>query len=272
MTSVRILLYLVMTTTLSCLMHDAGFGLEPLVFDPNKPVHIDARHGITCEEEKKKCSVTNGVRVNQGDLFLNAESLTAYFLESGQASGLKQIRAQGHVVLKTQGSQSKEITADEVIADLVEKTLTLKGSTVEIRDEDLHLQCHEWVHYAQEKQRLEARGNVVLIRDHYILKGDRIVGYFTPNHQGQQRLSKVEVPTRCIISTPREYIEADRGVYDMVHQSLLLEGNVRITRESGQLRGDSVEVDLISGTSTVKSKKKRVELWVIPSREKVQQR
>ncbi|MBX9697164.1 MAG: hypothetical protein K2X53_03670 [Alphaproteobacteria bacterium] len=242
----------------------ALLALDSLLFNADAPINIDAAHGITCEEEQKKCFVKNGVRVEQNGMILNADSLTTLFSSANRESGIKEIIADGHVHIST--ASGNRIDADQVIVNLESKALTINGSAIEIHYDKMILKANQHVSYAQEKQGLKATGDVSVKDDQYVLKSDTVYAYFTKNVSGKTALSKLIVPKDCIISTPNEYIEAKHGTYDVQKKQILLEGNVMITRENGQLRGDVVEVDLASGNSKVTRERGRAQLLILPEK------
>lgn len=239
-------------------------ALDSLLFNADSSINIDAAHGITCEEEQKKCFVKNGVRVEQSGMILNADSLTARFSSANRESGIKEIIADTRVHISTPSGNS--LDADQVIANLENKALTINGSAIEIHYDKMILKANQQVSYTQEKQALKAMGNVLVRDDQYVLKGDIVYAYFTKNASGKTVLSKLVVPKECVVSTPNEYIEAKYGTYDAQKKRILLEGNVVITRENGQLRGDIVEVDLASGNSKVTREQGRAQLLIMPEK------
>lgn len=239
-------------------------ALDSLVFNHDSPVHIDALHGITCEEDQKKCTANNGVRVNQDGLLLNANKLTTFFSEKDKNTELSKVVAEGHVVVQTK--ENHRLACDCLTVNLDNKSLEAEGKNIDVTYSDMLLECHDKIQYMLDQHRLKATGDVIVKDRDYLLKSNEVIAYFSKNAEGKTHVSKLVVPKDCVLSTPREYIEADQGDYDTIQNVVTLKGNVRITRESGQLRGDVVEVDLASGNSFVKSQKSRVELLIIPQK------
>lgn len=239
-------------------------ALDSLVFNQSAPVHIDALHGITCEEDQKKCTANNGVRVHQDGLFLNANKLTTFFSEKNKDPELSKVVAEGHVVVQTK--ENHRLECDRLTIHLDNQSLEAEGANINVAYADMLLTCHDKIQYLLNQHRLKATGDVIVKDRDYLLKSNEVIATFVKNAEGKTHVSKLTVPKDCVLSTPREYIEADQGDYDTIQNTVTLKGNVRITRESGQLRGDVVEVDLASGNSFVKSQKSRVELLIIPQK------
>lgn len=239
-------------------------ALDSLLFNTDAAINIDAAHGITCEEEQKKCFVKNGVRVEQNGMILNADSLTARFSSSNRESGIKEIIADTKVHISTPSGD--RLDADQVAVNIENKVLTINGSAIEIHYDTMILKANQQVSYTHEKQALKAVGNVLVKDKQYVLKGDIVYAYFTKKASGATILGKLVVPKDCIVSTPNEYIEAKRGTYDAQKKKILLEGDVMITRENGQLRADIVEVDLASGNSKATRKQGRAQLLIVPEK------
>ncbi len=258
--------FFLISISLLCIILDVheACALDPLVLNQNSPIHIDALHGITCEEDQKKCTANNGVRIDQDGLLLNTNKLTTYFSEKTQEAQLSKVIAEGHVVIKTK--ENYHLECDRLTMNLGEQSLEAEGSNIKVLHEDMLLNCNHSIQYMIDQHRLKAIGDVTIKDRNYLLKSNEVIAYFNKNSEGKTQISKIVIPKDCVLSTPREYIEANQGDYDIKHNIVTLTGNVRITRESGQLRGDVVEVDLASGNSFVKSKGSRVELLIIPQK------
>jgi lipopolysaccharide export system protein LptA len=66
-----------------------------------------------------------------------------------------------------------------------------------------------------------------------------------------QSIRRIEAEGNVILSQPGETAEGDAGVYDPVANTLVLEGNVVLTRGQNVVRGNRLDSNLQSGVSVV---------------------
>ena len=94
-----------------------------------------------------------------------------------------------------------------------------------------------------------ARKNATANHDGKILRADTLVALFYKNKKGKTQLSRVQAFDNVRLVTETESIWADKGIYDVNSSIATLDGNVRITRGSNQLNGDSAVINLTTGVS-----------------------
>lgn len=83
-----------------------------------------------------------------------------------------------------------------------------------------------------------------LLRVHYGGGGDSASG---PAAAGSIR--RIEAEGNVFLSSPRETAQGDAGVYDVASNQLSMEGAVVLTRDDNVIRGQRLELDLVSGRS-----------------------
>lgn len=64
-------------------------------------------------------------------------------------------------------------------------------------------------------------------------------------------IRRIEAEGNVFLSSPRETAQGTAGVYDVASNRVTLEGAVVLTREENVIRGQRLEIDLVSGRSQV---------------------
>ena len=90
---------------------------------------------------------------------------------------------------------------------------------------------------------------VTVVREGQRLEAEHVIATLAPGSTGELALSKVEATGNVRIATPREFVRADRGTYDVEKQFAVLTGGVKVTQDQNQLNGEYAEVDLKAGVS-----------------------
>ena len=85
-----------------------------------------------------------------------------------------------------------------------------------------------------------------LLRVHY---GDDAAAAAGP--AGANSIRRIEAEGNVFLSSPRETAQGDAGVYDVASDQVTLEGAVVLTRDDNVIRGQRLEIDLVSGLSRV---------------------
>lgn len=68
---------------------------------------------------------------------------------------------------------------------------------------------------------------------------------------GDQSIRRIEAEGNVLLTQPGETAEGDAGVYDPVAETLVLEGDVVLTRGQNVVRGNRLDSNLASGVSVV---------------------
>ncbi len=104
-------------------------------------------------------------------------------------------------------------------------------------------------------------GNVVAIQGKITVKSDSMTVYYRDNGSGAsviggggpQAVSKVKVNGNVHVATPNETAKGKRGVYDVEHGVLALEGMVALTQGENIIQGEKLVYNLETGKSVVSS-------------------
>lgn len=84
-----------------------------------------------------------------------------------------------------------------------------------------------------------------LLRVHYGDAGDAAPPLATGS------IRRIEAEGNVFLSSPRETAQGAAGVYDVASNRVTLDGAVVLTREENVIRGQRLEIDLVSGRSQV---------------------
>ncbi|MEZ5935116.1 MAG: LptA/OstA family protein [Alphaproteobacteria bacterium] len=108
----------------------------------------------------------------------------------------------------------------------------------------------------QEQQVATFAGNVDAVQGDLVLSADRLrVHYEGENRSiglsaGQgSSIRRIDADGHVIITSPEETAEGDHGTYDVPAKLVTLEGTVVLTRGANVIRGERLEMDLVSGKS-----------------------
>jgi lipopolysaccharide export system protein LptA len=101
-------------------------------------------------------------------------------------------------------------------------------------------------------------GNVDAIQGDMVLSADLLRVFYGDNGAadasgpaGANSIRRIEAEGNVFLSSPRETAQGDAGVYDVASNQLTMEGAVVLTRDDNVIRGQRLEVDLVSGRSQV---------------------
>lgn len=212
-----------------------------------QPIEITAEGGIEWDRAARTYTARGAAQARRGDLSVSAETLIAHYRESAAGgSEIFQLVAVGNVRL---ASQSAVVTGERAVYDVASRTMTVTGEELRLETADDVLTARERLEYSDRTREASAHGEVTVIRDGRRLEADHVVASLAPGPAGDLALSRVEASGNVRIATPREFIRADRGTYDVDRQFAVLTGGVKVTQDQNQLNGEYAEVDLKSGVS-----------------------
>lgn len=100
-------------------------------------------------------------------------------------------------------------------------------------------------------------GNVDAVQGELVLRADELRVHYSGNQQdeggsGQTgAISRIEATGNVFLSSPRETAEGEAGIYDVAGSSVTLDGAVVLTRGENVIRGQHLEIDLVTGRARV---------------------
>lgn len=101
-------------------------------------------------------------------------------------------------------------------------------------------------------------GNVVAIQKDINLKSQKMIVHYTKSDEkgpqdGSNSISKIEVIEKVFLSTPQEAAQGDRGLYDVVSDTIHLSGNVVLKKDKNIVRGTALVYNMKTGKSRISS-------------------
>jgi lipopolysaccharide export system protein LptA len=98
-------------------------------------------------------------------------------------------------------------------------------------------------------------GNVDAVQGDLVLSADQLRVHYgddadaAPGPPGMGSIRRIEAEGNVFLSSPRETAQGESGVYDVAANQLTMEGAVVLTQGDNVVRGQRLEVDLVSGRS-----------------------
>ncbi len=109
---------------------------------------------------------------------------------------------------------------------------------------------------AQEEQVATFVGNVDAVQGDLVLSADELKVHYEGKGSGvgiaagqSNTIRRIDAEGHVIIASPEETAEGDQGTYDVPAKMVTLEGKVVLTRGANVIRGERLELDLVSGKS-----------------------
>jgi lipopolysaccharide export system protein LptA len=218
------------------------------------PIEITADQGIEWDRDARRYTARGNVRVTRGDRTIHADKITAWARpDASGRNDIYRIDAEGSVRVLISDSV---ITGDHLVWDNDNRVARMTGRNLSLTNPDGRLTARDSIEYWDEKRMAVARGNVVLVRRSEEMRADQAVAYFekqggertdAKEPGGKQRLSRVEAFGHVYIASCQGYAHSDKGRYDPNTGTAVLTGNVRLTRGSEQVNGETVEMNTKTG-------------------------
>lgn len=109
---------------------------------------------------------------------------------------------------------------------------------------------------AQEEQVATFAGNVDAVQGDLVLSADELKVHYEGKGSGiaagsSSTIRRIDAAGHVILASPQETAEGDHGTYDVPAKMVTLEGSVVLTRGANVIRGERLEMDLVSGKSRI---------------------
>lgn len=111
---------------------------------------------------------------------------------------------------------------------------------------------------AQEEQVATFAGNVDAVQGDLVLSADELKVHYEGKASGvgiaagnSNSIRRIDAAGHVILASPEETAEGDHGTYDVPARMVTLEGQVVLTRGANVIRGERLEMDLVSGKSRI---------------------
>ncbi len=242
-----LLLALALAMTRPATAQETGATNSPAQETAKQPIEITAEGGIEWDRNARTYTARGAAEARRGDLSVVADTLIAHYRDNAtNGSEIYRLEAVGHVRLV---STSALVTGDHAVYDVASRTVTVTGGDLRLETETDVVTARDRIEYSDGTRQASAHGAVTVVREGRRLEADHVVATLVPGPEGKLAVNKVEAIGNVRIATPREFVRADRGTYDVERQFAVLEGGVKVTQDQNQLNGEYAEVDLKSGVS-----------------------
>jgi len=111
---------------------------------------------------------------------------------------------------------------------------------------------------AQEEQIATFAGNVDAVQGDLVLSADKLKVHYEGEGGGvgvaagsDNSIRRIDAEGNVIIASPEETAEGSFGTYDVPAKLVTLEGQVVLTRGENVIRGERLELDLVTGKSRI---------------------
>lgn len=133
---------------------------------------------------------------------------------------------------------------------------TLHGQSLD-HDSSLPIEISaDSLEVAQEEQIATFAGNVDAVQGNLVLSADKLEVHYEGESGGVgigagrgSTIRRIDAEGHVIIASPEETAEGDHGTYDVPAKMVTLEGEVVLTRGANVIRGERLELDLVTGKS-----------------------
>ncbi len=243
----------VFTATLLCLLGMTrvaaqGIGLPNQTRDT--PIEILADQGIEWQQDNKVYIARGNAKARQGDATIHADTLTAYYHKgAGGSTEIWRIDADGNVRIT---SPRQTAYGTKGVYDVERGIFVLTGAPRLVTATE-SISATQSLEFWEKKSLAVARGNALAIKADKRIRADVLTAHFTKGRDGKNEMNRVEAFDNVIVSSPKEIVRAQRGVYTTKTGIVILRGGVRITRGEDQLNGETAEVNINTGVSRMLS-------------------
>lgn len=98
-------------------------------------------------------------------------------------------------------------------------------------------------------------GNVDVQQGNLDLKSDQLEVFYALEGNGAsaQAVKRIVAKGNVFITSPEETAQGDEGVYSLTDETLVLTGNVVLTRGDNVIRGGRLDIDLAASVATMRA-------------------
>jgi lipopolysaccharide export system protein LptA len=222
-------------------------SLDLAIGKNDQPIEITADDGIEWQRDKQIMIASGKAKATRGQSSVKANKLRAVYKKNKNGSSdLSRLDAIGEVTIT---SPTQKLIGEMGVYDLTKGILVLTGKKVSLISGKNIITANKQLEFYEKKEMAIARKNATANHDGKILRADTLVALFYKNKKGKTQLSRVQAFDNVRLVTKTESIWADKGIYDVNSSIATLDGNVRISRGSDQLNGDSAVINLTTGVS-----------------------
>ena len=211
------------------------------------PIEVTADQGIEWNQVEQLYVARGNAVATRGDVRISGDTIAAAYQEHGQDdSEIYQVEVTGAVVVSAPG---KTLYGDRAVYDLRQAVVVLQGEDLRAELGEETVTARDSLEYWEERLTAVARGEAVARGRDRTIRADVLTALFERQGDGSLRAVRMNTHGNTRITTADEVVTGRDGIYDVVKETITLEGGVKITRDTMQLNGGRAEVDLRAGIS-----------------------
>lgn len=211
----------------------------------NIPIEITAQGSFEFNQKDKTININKKAKVIKGDLVLNADKITAYYVGD---KVIKKLKAKGNVSILT---PKEKIYGDTIIFYLLEEKVEVKGSPAKLLYSDTELTSGNGMVFYQKQNKAEAyKAKITEKSTGRNLKADKLTANFKKTGSASV-LDNIKATGGIIIENEKEIIKGNSAIYDVSKSEAELTGNVSIEQGETKLTGGKIIVDFKTGVTKI---------------------
>lgn len=237
---------------LLCFLSAPAFAQSPTGSNSDEPLEVTADGTLEWHRNEKKFIARKNAMAKQGEVSMNAATLTANYTESGEQNiKISRVDALDNVLIK---SRDTDAYGDKGYYDLDKGYAELTGNNLKLVGTDQVVTARDRFEYWVTDGKLIAIGAAKITRRNEqgeinTLEADTITAYMKNNEEGERVLDRLVAENNVIITTPTEVLTGNNGVYKATTNEAEITGNVKITRGPNILEGAKATVDMDTSVS-----------------------
>lgn len=213
----------------------------------DEPLEITADETLEWMRTDKKFVARGKAAAKQGDVVINADTLTADYRENKKSSfDIYRLTATGNVVITSGGHVA---TGEKAVYEVDTSLAVMTGDNLSLTAPEQKVTARDRFEYHVNKGELHAIGQAHATQGQDTIDADRMAAYFSKGADGKNKLDKMTADGNVVIITPTEKLAGARGIYTAAADTAELIGAVRITRGPNVLEGERAEVNLTTSVS-----------------------
>lgn len=211
-----------------------------------QPLEISADKGLVWDRARHQYTARGHAIAKQGEMSVTADVLTASYADEKNASDIRDITAEGGVILS---QPPYTAYGDRAVYDVTKGEAVLTGQDLHVLTATEKLTARDRLTYSAADGRVTAEGEAKLTRPADSISADRLTATFAAAADGKRALDTVTADGRVVITTAKGSITGDRGVYHAATQKAELTGKVVIEQGPNRLEGRRATIDMKTGVS-----------------------
>ncbi len=221
---------------------------------------IVAQDGIICQLKDKICRAKGGVvtirKSPGGRTKMTSDFLQASFSKESGTTVLENLIAEKNVKI-IHGKLGFKAVSQFARYNVAEGgTLLLTGKPILSQGENVLYVGRELV-INERNLTAKTKGRSTLKIIDKLLQADHMTLFFKKNLEGRLKMDHLTVNSNVKLSTPHEFVTAQKGVYYAGIKVAELFGKVHIKRDIGIVQGQYARFDMVTGESQLKSTVKK---------------